>query len=37
VAVELPRGWERDADDLIDRDRAGELNRRFVGNAAATL
>ncbi len=36
VSVELPRGWEQD-DDLIDRDRADELNLRFADNAAATL
>ncbi|MBM2616136.1 hypothetical protein JIG36_11270 [Actinoplanes sp. LDG1-06] len=31
LSVELPRGWEQD-DDVIDLDRAGELNRLFAGN-----
>lgn len=35
VSVELPRGWEQD-EDVIDLERATELNRQFAINAEAT-
>lgn len=35
VSVELPRGWEQDT-DVIDQQRADDLNDQFTDNAAAT-